>query len=304
VTNVEVTKKRLPSWMRRDLPQASSLKTRALLERFRLNTVCDSALCPNRSECYSQLTATFMILGDVCTRSCGFCAIKTGAGSVLEDDEPERVAQAARALGLEYVVITSVARDDLEDEGAEHFAKTVRAVRNAIPGVRIEVLTPDFHARRACLEEVVWARPDVYNHNIETVRRLQRQVRPQAGYERSLTVLETVKALDPDGGTKSGLMLGLGETQDEILETMRDLRNVRCDILTLGQYLPPSQSHLPVVDFVPPEDFAALAEEAKAMGFLKVFAGPSVRSSYHAGEVSRGMPIHSSGRIESHTLSV
>ena len=275
--------KRLPDWLRRSLPEASAENTHAILEQYGLNTVCESAKCPNRSECYSHRTATFMILGNACTRRCGFCAVPTGREEI-QADEPARVAQAAKDLGLQYVVLTSVARDDQPDEGAGHFAETVRAVYAAIPGVQVEVLTPDFHARRELIAKIVAARPRVYNHNVETVARLQKKVRPQAAYDRSLELLSTVKALDPDMTTKSGLMLGLGETENEILETGRDLRAAGCDILTLGQYLSPGAEFLPVEKFFPPEFFTAMGQKLKALGFREVFAGPYVRSSYHAGE--------------------
>ncbi len=281
---VEVVKKRLPEWLRRSLPERSAESTHVILGKNKLNTVCESALCPNRAECYAHSTATFMILGDVCTRSCGFCAIKTGRGLTVEADEPERVASAAAAMGLRYVVITSVARDDLKDEGAAHFAQTIRAVKEKIPGVKIEVLTPDFHARPELIAQVVDAGPDVFNHNLESVRRLQKLIRPQARYERSLEVLKLAKAARPDVLTKSGLMLGLGETREEILEAARDLRTFGCEILTLGQYLPPTKDHLPLQEYIAPETFNSLAAELKPYGFRDVFAGPYVRSSYHAGE--------------------
>ena len=278
-------RRRLPDWLRRKLPDTSAIRTHETLAVNKLNTVCESALCPNRSECYARKTATFMILGDICTRSCGFCAIKTGRGLPVEFDEPERVARAAQDLGLKYVVVTSVARDDLEDEGAGHFAQTILALRKAIADVKIEVLTPDFHARVPLLKTVVMARPDVFNHNLESVKRLQKDIRPQARYDRSLEVLRKVKELDSTISTKSGIMLGLGETEAEVLQTARDLRTVGCDILTLGQYLPPSKDHLALVDYVEPDFFDHLASETKSMGFREVFAGPYVRSSYHAGEV-------------------
>lgn len=282
---VQLAKRKFPTWLRRQLPEASAADTEDILGKYRLNTVCDSALCPNRSECYARRTATFMILGDICTRSCGFCHVKTGRGEEVMEDEPERVAKAARELGLRYVVLTSVARDDLPDEGSGHFAATVKAVREAIPAVEIEVLTPDFHARPEWIEKVVVAKPDVFNHNIETVKRLQKPVRIQATYERSLKVLQEIKKFDPDMTTKSGIMLGLGETEDEIIQTAQDLRLAGCDILTIGQYLQPSQKHLPVVDYKTPAYFEDLAQRLKPMGFRHVFSGPYVRSSYHAGEV-------------------
>lgn len=276
-------KKRLPIWLRRQLP-SSAEHTHEVLTKYRLNTVCESALCPNRSECYSRNTATFMILGDICTRSCGFCAIKVGKPVQVELDEPERVAEAAASLGLHYVVLTSVARDEMPDEGANHFAQTIRAVKRKIPAVQVEVLTPDFHARPELLEIVIAAEPTVYNHNLETVSRLQKEVRPQASYERSLEVLRLIKLINPAITTKSGLMLGLGETRDEIVTAASDLRSVGCDILTLGQYLSPGAGHLEVKNYFSPEDFKALADEIKPLGFREVFAGPYVRSSYHAGE--------------------
>ena len=276
--------KRLPSWLRRQLPILSTEKTHEILSQYRLNTVCESALCPNRSECYSRNTATFMILGNVCTRSCGFCAIDAGKPNEVEHDEPERVAKAARELGLEYVVITSVARDEMADEGAWHFAETVRAVIREIPGVKVEVLTPDFHARRELIELVVNAGPTVYNHNLETVERLQKAVRPQASYARSLQVLEMIRSFHSGVSIKSGLMLGLGETRAEVYQAAKDLHEAGCEILTLGQYLAPSREHLPVLEFISPEIFQEMSLELKDLGFREVFAGPYVRSSYHAGE--------------------
>ena len=258
--------------------------TEAILQKNRLNTVCESAKCPNRSECFSRRTATFMILGNVCTRRCGFCAVETGKGEELLQDEPERVAQAAAEMNLEYIVITSVARDDLKDEGAAHFAQVVRKVREKLPHAKVEVLTPDFHARRELIERVMEAGPIVYNHNIETVARLQKTVRPQASYERSLEVLRLVKELNPLLPSKSGIMLGLGETQAEVLETARDLRQTGVDILTIGQYLRPTLDHLPVIEYIAPSVFGELAVLIKPMGFKEVFSGTYVRSSYHAGE--------------------
>jgi lipoyl synthase len=277
------TATRLPAWLRRQLPQSAE-RTHEILAQYKLNTVCESALCPNRTECYARNTATFMILGDVCTRSCGFCAIAAGKPLKVEADEPQRVAEAAAALGLEYVVITSVARDEMEDEGAEHFAQTVLAVKARIPGVQVEVLTPDFHGRRELIAKVVSARPTVFNHNLETVERLQKSVRPQAAYDRSLNFLKTVKELDPEMTTKSGIMLGLGESREEIMRAAKDLQAAGCDILTLGQYLAPSSTHLKVQNYFSPEEFKNLADDIKPLGFREVFAGPYVRSSYHAGE--------------------
>lgn len=282
---------RLPSWLRRQLPQSAE-RTHEILAKYQLNTVCESALCPNRTECYARNTATFMILGDVCTRSCGFCAIAAGKPLKVEADEPQRVAEAAAALGLEYVVITSVARDEMEDEGAGHFAETVLAVKARIPGVQIEVLTPDFHARRELIAKVVAAGPTVFNHNLETIERLQKEVRPQAAYDRSLNFLKIVKELNPEMTTKSGIMLGLGETREEVLKAAQDLRASGCDILTLGQYLAPSTAHLKVQNYISPEDFQRLADDIKPLGFREVFAGPYVRSSYHAGETFLNSVTH------------
>lgn len=275
---------RLPPWFRRSLPEISAGLTHHVLAKHRLNTVCESAICPNRSECYAEDTATFMILGNSCTRRCGFCAVPTGKGEVLEKDEPRRVASAAKELGLKYVVVTSVARDDLADEGANHFAETIRAIYEEIPDSKVEVLTPDFHARKDLLEIVVAAKPVVFNHNVETVKRFQKQMRPQARYDRSLDVLRLIKEINPEMLTKSGLMLGIGETDEEIWETCRNLLEVKCDILTLGQYLRPGIEYQPVSEYIHPEKFTWWARELKALGFQEVFAGPFVRSSYHAGE--------------------
>lgn len=230
-----------------------------------------------------------MILGSRCTRRCGFCAIETARPDPLDPDEPRRVAEAARALGLRYVVVTSVARDDLADEGAGHFYFCVRALKHKIEGVEVEVLTPDFHAREELISRVCEADPVVYNHNLETVERLQRLVRPQAGYARSLRVIEKVRTRFPGIRTKSGLMLGLGEGEEEILQAARDLAEAGCQILTLGQYLPPSSRHLELAEYIPVEVFERLADTIRQMGFLEVYAGPSVRSSYHAAETYRSV---------------
>lgn len=277
---------RLPDWLRTKLPTSSSYaRTRGLLDELKLHTVCESARCPNHWECWSKGTATFMIAGDRCTRACGFCAVNTAKPFALEADEPQRVAEATRRMGLRHVVITAVARDDLRDGGAEHFARTIEAVRKLCPGIVIEVLTPDFNDRDDALETVLAARPHIFNHNLETVRRLTPEVRSRATYDRSLNVLRKVKEKLSDSiHTKSGLMLGLGETEEEILTAMADLRAVHCDILTLGQYLQPTLRHLPVKEFVPPEKFDELGARAREMGFVHVASGPMVRSSYHADE--------------------
>lgn len=277
---------RLPEWLRLPLPTtAVYAKTRGLLNDLRLHTVCESARCPNHWECWSQGTATFMIAGDRCTRACGFCAVSTAKPLALEEDEPARVAEATARMGLKHVVITAVARDDLADGGAEHFRKTIDAVRARNPGIVVEVLTPDFLDKDEAIDAVLAASPEVFNHNLETVRRLTPSVRHRATYDRSLSVLGKVKErMGSRLHTKSGMMLGLGETTDEVLQAMADLRAVRCDILTLGQYLQPTLKHLPVVEFVPPARFAWFGERAEAMGFMHVASGPKVRSSYHADE--------------------
>ncbi|MDX1950879.1 MAG: lipoyl synthase [Verrucomicrobiota bacterium] len=279
---------RLPEWLRIKLPtEGSYFQTRNLLNDLRLHTVCESAKCPNHWECWSKGTATFMIAGDRCTRACGFCAVDTAKPFPLEQDEPERVAEATRRMKLNHVVITAVARDDLQDGGAEHFKKTIEAVRAKNPGIIVEVLVPDFNEKDFALEMVLNAAPEVFNHNLETVRRLTPQVRSRANYDRSLRVLSKVKERAGDAiYTKSGIMLGLGETEVELFTAMQDLRNASCDILTLGQYLQPTPKHLPVVEFVPPAKFAEYGEVARNMGFLHVASGPMVRSSYHADEVS------------------
>ena len=275
---------RFPKWLRREISEGSTLGTHETISEFQLNTVCESALCPNRVECFSRRTATFMILGDICTRACGFCAIQTGKPVQVEENEPMRVAQAAAKLGLKHVVVTSVARDELKDEGAGVFHDTILAIRELLPKATIEVLTPDFHARPELIARICEARPDVYNHNIETVKRLQKSVRPQASYERSLRVLELVKSYAPEITAKSGMMLGLGEQLEEVIETLKDLRSAGCEIITIGQYLKPKEGKLEIEEFIAPEVFSLLTETGKRMGFREVYAGPYVRSSYHAGE--------------------
>jgi lipoic acid synthetase len=259
---------------------------RSLVRRLRLHTVCESAACPNVGECWNHRTATFMILGNVCTRRCGFCAVGKGAPLEADYDEPRRVAEAAAALGLRYAVVTSVNRDDRKDGGAELFALTIRAIRERLPECRVEVLIPDFQGSHAAMDAVLAAAPDVLNHNLETAPRLYRQVRLGARYERSLDILAYSKTARPEIPTKSGVMLGLGETPEEALSAMRDLRAHQVDILTLGQYLQPSLKHLPVIRYVPPEEFAELRRQGEEMGFRHVEAGPLVRSSYHAAETA------------------
>jgi len=288
ILTVPPTRRRLPSWLRRELPKGNGNNyTTRLLEELRLETVCENSKCPNLMECYSQKTATFMILGNICTRPCGFCSVPRGKPALPESDEPQRVAEAARRLGLKHVVITSVTRDDLADGGAEHFANCVTTVRE-VTGAAIEVLTPDFIHCRQSLDTVVEARPEVFNHNTETVPRLYRQVRgPKSDYRWTLELLRRVKQLDPGIKTKSGLMLGLGETEQEVLDVLADLRDAGCDFLTLGQYLQPDPvKYLPVVRYLPPEEFDALGHAAKQLGFQKVASGPFVRSSYHARDMA------------------
>lgn len=277
--------RRLPSWLKRPLPVGNeNFYTESLLRDLKLETVCENARCPNRPECYSRRTATFMILGNVCTRPCGFCSVPRGETVAVEDDEPARVAEASVRLGLKHVVITSVTRDDLPDGGAEHFYQCVTAVRDRT-GAAVEVLTPDFLGDRAAIRRVIESRPDVFNHNMETVPRLYKRVRGRAEYRRSLDLLEQIKAEAPGMVTKAGLMLGLGETTDELFDVLADLRAVRCDVLTLGQYLAPTLKHIPVARFVPPAEFDELAARARLLGFQQVVAGPFVRSSYHADEM-------------------
>ncbi len=279
---------RLPKWLKRQVPKGNSVgSTAKLLDELNLETVCDNAKCPNRMECYSQQTATFMILGNTCTRPCGFCAVGRGRPEALELDEPARVAEAAYRLGLKHVVITSVTRDDLPDGGADHFYQCVIAVREKT-GATVEVLTPDFVHNKSALDRVVEAVPEVFNHNTETVPRLYRRVRgPKSDYRWTLGLLKRVKELNPAVKTKSGLMLGLGETHEELLDVLSDLLDVGCDFLTLGQYLQPSlDRYLPVVRYVPPDEFAKLGQKAKNMGFKKVASGPFVRSSYHARDMA------------------
>lgn len=287
--------RRLPRWLKRPLPQAGMAYTSDVISDLRLETVCESAGCPNRTECWSQKTATFMIGGNVCTRPCGFCSVPKGKTERLEIDEPERVAEAAVRLGLKYVVLTSVTRDDLPDGGAEHWYRTVLAVRERT-GAQVEVLTPDFLGNRKAISRVIESRPDVFNHNTETVPRLYHRVRRNADYQRTLNLLMQVKDEAPDMPTKSGLMLGLGETYEELLDVFADLRRAGCDMLTLGQYLQPSPEHLPVERYVPPEEFDEIGELARTLGFSMVASGPFVRSSYHAGEMAEEMEHTASRR--------
>lgn len=283
----------MPRWLRRPIGKASELSTvQRIIKQRQIHTICEEGRCPNRGECYSQKTATFLLMGATCTRSCAFCQVDKGhAPMPLDLEEPQKVAQAVQLLGLRYVVLTSVARDDLPDKGAGHFVKTMETIRKFSPETQIEVLTPDFwggagageQGQRERIYEVVQAKPACYNHNIETVRRLQGPVRRGAKYDRSLFVLQVVKEIDSSIPTKSGLMLGHGETLEEVIETMADLRKVECDRITIGQYMRPSLEHLPVQKYWTPEEFDELGTIAREMGFSHVRSGPLVRSSYHAG---------------------
>ncbi|PIQ87200.1 MAG: lipoyl synthase [Candidatus Omnitrophica bacterium CG11_big_fil_rev_8_21_14_0_20_45_26] len=279
--------KRFPDWLRKSRLPGAVTHTSRSIDRHQLHTVCESAKCPNRLECWNRQTATFMILGDVCTRRCGFCEIAVGRPLEVSSEEPWRVAQSAKELGLKHVVVTSVARDDLSDGGAGHFSQTIQAIRSLLPQATIEVLTPDFKGREAFIQMVCDANPDIYNHNIETVERLTPLVRSaNAKYRQSLGVLKFVKETAPHIKTKSGLMLGLGETEDEVLQTLNDLREVACDILTIGQYLQPSIGKISVQEFIHPDVFKDYERKALHLGFQEAFCGPFVRSSYHADEVS------------------
>jgi len=278
-------KRSRPGWLRAPAPVGDNYRElKQLVEDLQLHTVCESAACPNIGDCWNRRTATFMILGNVCTRRCGFCAVQKGGPLPVDYDEPRRVAEACAALGLKFAVITSVNRDDRKDGGAELFALTIRAIRERVHGCGVEVLVPDFQGSHAAMGIVLDAAPDILNHNTETVPRLYRQVRLGARYERSLDMLAHVKKVAPATPTKSGLMLGLGETLEEVAAVMRDLRSANVDILTLGQYLRPSAKHLPIIRYVPVEEFAELKRLGYEMGFRHVESGPLVRSSYHAAD--------------------
>jgi len=279
---------RLPEWARKSgLLARGARDVRVLLRSGALHTVCEEARCPNLGECFTRGTATFLLLGDRCTRRCGYCSVSTARPLPPDPGEPERVAEAARRMGLRYVVLTSVDRDDLRDGGAAHFAATVQAVRRALPEARVEVLTPDFKGGEDALRAVLEARPDVFNHNIETVPRLFPRLRPQGRYRLSLDVLAAARAIRPRQTTKSGLMVGLGETDEEVLAVLADLRGAGVDVVTIGQYLRPTRAHEPVHRYVPPEGFGALEERARALGFPTVYSGVFVRSSFNAEEVYR-----------------
>lgn len=282
----------MPSWLRRPLGKASEISTvQRIIKQRQIHTICEEGRCPNRGECYAQKTATFLLMGPTCTRSCAFCQVDKGhAPMALDEQEPQKVAESVQLLGLRYVVLTAVARDDLADGGAGHFVKTMETIRDLNPATQIEVLTSDFWGsgglagQRHSLEMIIQAEPACFNHNVETVRRLTPTVRRGAKYDRSLAVLATVKQFNDQIPTKSGVMVGHGETIDELIETMRDLRSVKCDRLTIGQYMRPSLDHLPVQKYWTPEEFTKLGDIAKDMGFNHVRSGPLVRSSYHAGE--------------------
>jgi len=283
-----LTPGRRPEWLRVKAPVTTNyVHLKQLMRGHRLHTVCEEAFCPNIGECWGRGTATFLLLGDICTRSCGFCKIKTGKPNAVDWQEPVRVAETVAMMGLRHAVLTSVNRDDLPDGGATIFAMTIREIRKRLPHCTVEVLIPDFQGDRDALQIVMDARPEILNHNVETVPRLYRRVRPQAKYERSLNVIKWAKEMVPHVYTKSGIMVGLGERWEEILQVMDDLRAVDCDILTIGQYLQPSRYHLPIERYYTPEEFARLKEEGLARGFKWVESGPLVRSSYHADEQAR-----------------
>ncbi|MBL8060359.1 MAG: lipoyl synthase [Chthonomonas sp.] len=278
----------LPEWLKIRLPRPDTIsEVTEMMRSKNLHTVCESARCPNLPECWSKKTATFMILGNTCTRSCGFCAINVGKGEELDPFEPANVAYTAKKMGMKHVVVTSVARDDLKDEGASQFAKTITQLHKVVPETIVEVLTPDFKAKPELIQTVTDAFPEIYNHNIETIERLHTIVRPQARYARTLRVLEMVKELNPRIYTKSGIMLGLGETREEVLRTLQDLRDIGCDAVTIGQYLRPTMKHLPVTKYIHPDEFKEYEKIGEDLGFAFVASGPFIRSSYNAIEFSK-----------------
>ena len=286
LAKIVATERRLPDWLKRDLsPGHEAPKTDTLLKELGLHTICESGRCPNRNECYSQKTATFMIMGDICTRSCKFCSVSIGRPEVLDIDEPRRVAQATRNLGLKHVVVTSVNRDDLADEGAGHFVNVITELKKISPEPIIEILTPDFkRTQMLAVRKIMEAGPDIFNHNVETVPRLYSAVRPQAVYEKSLAIFREIRSVSAKVLTKSGLMLGLGEKKEEVLAVLKDLRLHGCDMLTLGQYLQSSTLGLPVAEYIHPDIFKEYKEEALKLGFTWVESAPYVRSSFHAKE--------------------
>ncbi len=276
----------LPHWVKRSIGKASDISAvQQVIKQRGIHTICEEGRCPNRAECYSQKTATFLLMGGTCSRACSFCQVASGRPEILDPDEPRKVAESVEILGLQYVVLTSVARDDLADQGSGWFVRVMETIRERCPQTQIEVLTPDFRGDRECIGTVVRAQPVCYNHNIETVRRLSQAVRRSSGYDLSLQVLSTVKDLNPQMITKSGLMLGHGETQAEVIQTFEDLLAVGCDRITIGQYLQPSLQHRPVEQYWTPAEFEELGQIARSMGFAQVRSGPLVRSSYHAAEM-------------------
>ena len=294
-----------PPWLkRRFVFNASTKEVNDLLRDLTLHTVCQEAHCPNQSECFGNHTATFMILGDNCTRNCTFCAVAHGTLEIPDPGEPQRVAEAVSRLGLRYVVLTSVTRDDLSDGGGSHFAATIKAIRSVARDILVEVLVPDFQGSTQALATVVAAQPAVLNHNLETVPRLYPAVRPQADYQRSLWLLDEVKRLRPETTTKSGFMVGLGERKQEVSSLLRNLRQANCDLVTIGQYLRPSQEHHPVVDYIHPEIFKAYQQEAEALGFSGVASGPYVRSSYQAEKLYRKAILVKSGQNRSESVKL
>jgi lipoic acid synthetase len=275
-----------PPWLKKRIPPMQDLiRVKSILDEASLHTVCEEARCPNLGECFSKGTATVLILGRICTRNCGFCAVEHGVPVLPDDEEPEKVAQAVKKMGLQYVVITSVTRDELIDGGASHFAKTIQAIRALERKIKVEILIPDFKGVLASLETVLKEKPDVLNHNIETILRLYPKVRPQADYKRSLNLLKKSKEICPHILTKSGFMLGLGETEEEVLDLLQDLREVGCDFLTIGQYLQPRPDRLPVIRYIPPEEFEEYKKIGERMGFKAVASAPFVRSSFHASQM-------------------
>jgi lipoic acid synthetase len=284
--------KRKPDWLKVRLPASNGYRRlKKLMDEKKLHTVCEEAMCPNIGECWHRGTATFLLMGDICTRSCGFCHIKTGRPSALDEDEPRRVAESVVAMNLNHCVLTSVNRDELPNGGAHIFANTIREIRKRLSNCTIEVLIPDFKGDRAALKEVMDARPEILNHNTETVPRLYRTVRPQANYQQTLELLSNAKTMDPGAITKSGIMVGLGETKEEVLAVIRDLREQQVDILTIGQYLRPSLFHLPIYRYVHPDEFQEFHNVGMEMGFRWVESGPLVRSSYHAEGQAEALAI-------------
>lgn len=278
--------RRLPHWLKKDIINTEKTRlVRNILRKKNLNTVCDNARCPNKGECYAKNTATFLILGNICTRNCRFCGVNSTVPKPVNPDEPVFIAEAVQELNLDYAVITSVTRDDLVDGGAGHFAQTIKEIRKLNSKIKIEVLTPDFKGDKNAIDLVIGAKPDVFNHNVETVKRLYPEVRPQANYERSLKFLEYIKMQQPEIYTKSGFMLGLGETIEEIIELLEDLNAINCDIITVGQYIQPTKSNIEVKKYLEPEEFKKIEEHARKIGVKHIFASPLARSSYKAKEI-------------------